>query len=279
MSISSDSSHNISLQKPNGQPPELPPVDEYGTLLPQLLLEPRDCQAGWGLSWITKAFSIFKDQFLLWIGIGVVYLILIAVTSTIPIINVIFSIISFVFIGGIIKGADAQATGKALRFNHLFSAFSTHLMPLIVLFLLYVVAIIIAVIPVGIVFIVAHVLSSASTINVAVDQISIGTIIALLLALLFAMLLFIPLSMAVWFAPALIVLHNIRPIAAMKMSLKGSLRNIAPLSVFFLVGPIIALLVFVFTLGIGTLALIPIGMITYYTSYRDVWTDQPLSAV
>lgn len=279
MSISSDSSHNISLQKPNTQPPKLPPVDEYGDPLPQLLLEPRSCQSGWGLSWITKAFSIFKEQFLLWIGIGVVYLIIMAVTNVIPVINFVFAIISFVFIGGIIKGANAQATGKELRFDHLFSAFSTHLMPLIVLFLLYLVAIIIAVIPVGIVFIVAHVLSSASSINVTVDQISSGTIIALVLASLFAMLLFILLSMAVWFAPALIVLHDIRPVAAMKMSLKGSLKNIGPLFVFFLVGPLIALLVFICTLGIGMLVLIPIGMITYYTSYRDVWTDQPLSAM
>ncbi len=122
-------------------------------------------------------------------------------------------------------------------------------------------------------------LSSAGSINVAADQISSGTIIALVLASLFAILLFLSLVMAVWFAPALIVLHNIRPTEAMKMSIKGSLRNFWPLSVFFLVGPIIALLVFVFTLGIGILALVPIGMITYYTSYRDVWTDQPLSDV
>ena len=281
MSISSGTPNTVSLQKNNALPPELPPVDEYGKLLPQLLAEPRSGSAGWGISWITNAFALFKEQFLLWIGMVVVYLIIMAVTSAIPVINLIFSIISFVFIGGIIKGCAAQVSGKELRFNHLFSAFGTHSGPLIILFLLYVVALIIAIVPAGIIFVaLAHVLSSSDSINsvLSVDQISNGTIIALLLASLVAILIFIPLSMAVWFAPALIVLHDIRPIESMKMSLKGCLKNIGPLFVFFLVGPIIALLVFTLTLGIGMLVLVPIGMITYYTSYRDVWTDQPLSA-
>lgn len=282
MAISSDLPNNISLNKPNALPPELPPVDEYGNLLPQMLSEPRAGRAGWGIGWITNAFAMFKDQFLLWVGIGVVYLIIMAVTSAIPIINFVFSIITFVFIGGIIKGADAQATGKELRFDHLFSAFSTHLLPLIVLFLLYIVTIIIAFIPIGIIFVVvAHGMGGIGSADsmMAAEQIGNGSVIAMLLSLLFAMILFFFLFMMVWFAPALIVLHNIAPIKAMQMSVKGCLKNILPLFIFFLVGPIIALLGLVFTLGLGILVLVPIGMITYYTSYRDVWTDQPLSAV
>lgn len=282
MSISSGSPDTVSLQKNHALPPELPPMDEYGNLLPQLLSEPRAGKASWGVSWITNALALFKDQFLLWIGIGVVYLIIMAVMSAIPIINLVFSIISFVFIGGIIKGADAQAAGKELRFDYLFSAFNTHLKPLIVLFLLYALTIIIALIPVGIILIVvAYGLGDVGSVSdvMAAEQIGTVSIIAHLFILLFAMLIFVFIFMMMWFAPALVVLHNIRPIEAMKMSVKGCLKNILPLFIFSLVGPIIALLVFLFTLGIGLLVLLPIGMITYYTSYRDVWTDQPLSAV
>lgn len=50
MSSFNASQPSVSLQKPNGQPPNLPPTDEYGGLLPQLLVEPRMCQAGWGIS-------------------------------------------------------------------------------------------------------------------------------------------------------------------------------------------------------------------------------------
>lgn len=282
MSISNNSSPNVSLQKSNGLPPELPPTDDYGQLLPQLLSEPRAGRAGWGVSWITNALSIFKDNFLLWLGIGVVYLIIAMVMSAIPIINFVFSLVSFVFVGGIIKGANAQVTGKELRFDHLFSAFSTHLLPLIVLFVLYMVALIIAFIPIGIILIVvSHVIGGIGNVDsmMTAEQIGAGSIIAILLVLLFSMIAFFFLFVMVWFAPALIVLHNIAPTEAMKMSVKGCLKNILPLFVFSLLLPLLALLSILFTLGLAILVVVPIGMITYYTSYRDVWTDQPLSDI
>ena len=282
MSISNNSSPNVSLQKSNGLPPELPPTDDYGQLLPQLLSEPRAGRAGWGVSWITNALSIFKDNFLLWLGIGVVYLIIAMVMSAMPIINFVFSLISFVFVGGIIKGANAQVTGKELRFDHLFSAFSTHLLPLIVLFVLYMAALIIAFIPIGIILIVvSHVMGGIGNVDsmMTAEQIGAGSIVAILLVLLFSMIAFFFLFVMVWFAPALIVLHNIAPTEAMKMSVKGCLKNILPLFVFSLLLPLLALLSILFTLGLAILVVVPIGMITYYTSYRDVWTDQPLSDI
>ena len=282
MSISNNSSPNVSLQKSNGLPPELPPTDDYGQLLPQLLSEPRAGRVGWGVSWITNALSIFKDNFLLWLGIGVVYLIIAMVMSAMPIINFVFSLISFVFVGGIIKGADAQVTGKELRFDHLFSAFSTHLLPLIVLFVLYMAALIIAFIPIGIILIVvSHVMGGIGNVDsmMTAEQIGAGSIIAILLVLLFSMIAFFFLFVMVWFAPALIVLHNIAPTEAMKMSVKGCLKNILPLFVFSLLLPLLALLSILFTLGFAILVVVPVGMITYYTSYRDVWTDQPLSDI
>lgn len=271
MSSFNDSQPSVSLQKPNVQPPSLPPTDEYGGLLPQLLAEPRMCQAGWGISWITKAFAIFKDQFLLWLAIGIAYLVIVVIGSSIPVINFIFPLLSFVFVGGIIKGCADQAVGSELRFDHLFSAFYTHLKPLIILFVLYLVAIIVAMIPMLIIFGGMALSLGQESSDVAIAGIVLGSL--LLFILLF------PVLMAMWFAPALIVLHNIEPVQAMKMSFRGCLKNILPFLVFWLIAPIIMILIVVFTLGLGLLVLLPIGMITYYTSYRDVWTDQPLSAV
>lgn len=278
MSAPNDSVSSISLQKPVSTPPDLPPVDDYGQLLPQLLAEPRACEAGWGVSWLTKAYLLFKDQPLLWMGIGVVYFIILIIGSIIPVVSFFFSFIVFVFIGGIILGAHAQATGRELRFDHLFAAFSTHLMPLVILFMLYLVAIFVVVIPLGIISaIIIGVMGGFSDIA-ATGEFGGGLIVALLLIFMIAMLAIIPVVMMIWFAPALVVLHNIEPVKAMKMSLKGCLKNIAPFVIFGLIGPIVMILVAIFTLGLGLLVLIPIGMITYYTSYRDVWTDQPLSA-
>ncbi len=284
MSIFNDPLSSVSLQKYgsslSNQPPDLPPTDEYGSLLPQLLAEPRACPTGWGLSWLVKAFMIFKEQFLLWIGIGVVYLVILAIGSYIPVINLIFSVITFVFIGGIIKGCHAQATGGELRFDHLFSAFKTHLASLIIVFLLYIVAIIIVLIPLIIIaFLLFGIMGSASDSLSSGEfgMMSGGMVIALMFISLLAMLALIPVIMSIWFAPALIVINNVKPVDAMKMSFRGCLKNIMPFLVFGVVGPIIMVFLIVFTVGLALLILLPIGLITYYTSYRDVWTDQPLS--
>lgn len=277
MSLSSSSPQNISLQKPNSLPPELPPIDDYGQPLPQLLIEPRACQAGWGVSWLTKAYLLFKDQFLLWIGIGLVYFIILILGSIIPFVSFFFSFITFVFIGGIVMGAHAQAIGRELRFDHLFAAFSTHLLPLVILFMLYLVAIFAVIIPLGVISAIFIGLIGGFSDIASNGDIGGGLAIVLLLIFLIAVLAIIPIVMTIWFAPALVVLHDIEPVKAMKMSLRGCMKNIAPFVIFGLIGPIVMIVVAVFTLGLGLFALLPIGMITYYTSYRDVWTDQPLS--
>lgn len=278
MSTPNDSVAGVSLQKNASTPPDLPPIDEYGQPLPQLLAQPRACDAGWGVSWLTKAYLLFKDQPLLWMGIGVVYFIILILGSIIPLVSFFFSFITFVFIGGIIIGAHAQATGRELRFDHLFAAFSTHLMPLVILFMLYLVAIFAVIIPLGIISaILIGVMGGFSDVS-STGEFGDGLIIVMLLIFLIAMLAIIPIVMTIWFAPALVVLHNIEPVKAMKMSFKGCMKNIAPFLIFGLIGPIVMILIIIFTLGLGLLVLMPIGMITYYTSYRDVWTNQPLSA-
>ena len=279
MSSFNDSNPSVSLYKSNGsppsQPPDLPPTDRYGGLLPQLLSAPRQCNAGAGMSWITQAFAMFKQNFLLWIGIGFVYMIISVITGYIPLINFLFALITFVFIGGIIKGCAAQAAGEELRFDHLFSAFKTHLMPLINLCLLYIVVLIVAFIPIIAIFLGIFLLMGEST--ASIDQLSSGDSIGMIIATILGTLIILPVIMSIWFAPALVVLDNVKPLKAMKMSLKGCLKNIVPFLVFVFALTIIAALLIVFTLGLGLLVVVPVGMITYYTSYRDVWTDQRLS--
>ncbi|MGO1400229.1 MAG: BPSS1780 family membrane protein [Psychrobacter sp.] len=261
----------VFLQKNGSQPPNLPPMDEYGNLLPQLLSGPRKCETGAGLSWLLKAFELFRDQPLLWLAIGVVYLIIFAIGSSIPFINFIFPFLSFVFIGGIIKGCADQSAGKELRFDHLFSAFNTHIKPLIILSILYAVVLIVAMIPIALIF--------GGMAMFAVYQSDSFALISVVVGISLAFILVTPILMIIWFAPALIVLHDVEPMQAMKMSFRGCVKNLLPFLVFGLMAPILMLLGTLFTLGLGLIVLLPIGMITYYTSYRDVWTDQPLSAM
>lgn len=279
MSNFNSSYADVSLQKPDGQPPVLPPTDEYGGLLPQLLASPRKCDAAAGMSWIVKAFGLFKDQPLLWFGICVAFLVIVGIASSVPLLNVLIIPTVFIFIAGIIKGAAAQSQGAELRFDHLFSAFKSHWQPLLILGLLYLVGVIVCMIPLFIAMgsMVFSMMAGGMGNNYgAMNDISLGGIF---LGYLLTMLLMIPLYMALWFAPALVVLHDVEPIAAMKKSFAAGKANVIPMLVYGLVCLLLLPILIILTLGFGVFLVLPVMLLTYYTSYRDTLTDQPLSAV
>ena len=276
MSISNNPQPNVSLQKSHGQPTSSQPTDEYGNPLPQLLANPRKCGAAAGMNWMVKAFGLFKSQPLLWFGISVTFLVIMGIVSSIPLLSILFVPTVFIFIAGIVKGAATQARGEELRFDHLFSAFKSHWQPLAIVGLLYLVGIVLCMIPLFMAM--GSMMLSMMTGNMgnpyAMNDVSIA---GLAVGYLLSMLLMIPLYMAVWFAPALVALHDIDAITAMKKSFQAGLTNIVPILVYGL-GCLILLPVLVtLTLGLGILLVLPVILLTYYTSYRDVWTDQPLS--
>ena len=90
------------------------------------------------------------------------------------------------------------------------------------------------------------------------------------LAMLVGLALFIPLIMAYWFAPALVMLHDLGVVESMKLSFVACLRNILP----FLIYGIIMLLLFVIgsiPIGLGLLVVIPAMLASMYTAYKDIF--------
>ena len=94
----------------------------------------------------------------------------------------------------------------------------------------------------------------------------------IVLAILLMMALLLPLVMATWFAPALIVFHELGALAAMKASFIGCLKNVLPFllyGVIAIVAGVIASLPF----GLGWLVLGPVLTASVYTSYRDIYFE------
>ena len=91
-----------------------------------------------------------------------------------------------------------------------------------------------------------------------------------LFALLLSSLLLIPLWMAMWFAPALVLFNGMSPIEACKASFAACLKNILP---FLILGLIAFVLCFFAALpvGLGFLVLIPVLAGTAFASYQDVF--------
>ena len=91
-----------------------------------------------------------------------------------------------------------------------------------------------------------------------------------MLALLFSLLLSIPLLMALWFSPALVLFNGMPPWQALRASFDACLQNALP---FLLYGLIITVLAFFATLPmlLGYLVLIPLIAGSVYAAYRDIF--------
>ncbi|WP_230659097.1 DUF898 domain-containing protein [Psychrobacter sp. I-STPA10] len=265
-----------SLQKP----PSLVATDQFGNPLPQLLDQPRCCSAGLGWTWLVNAFALLKQEFLLWVGMGFALLLILIFANFIPFIGGMAGYFILIFIGGMMQGCAAQAQGEELRFDHLFAGFKTHIEQLLILCLLYFAAslasIVIALIVVLLFGGFSLAMFSGGLDSMMLNMDDLNLFLFVMIIVLFMLLLMIPIMMAIWFAPALIVLHNMDAMTAMKKSFQGCWVNMLPFTVYGLILMVALPLLVLFTLGLGLLIITPWMIIGYYTSYRDVWTDQPM---
>ncbi|HET9469861.1 MAG TPA: BPSS1780 family membrane protein, partial [Usitatibacter sp.] len=89
---------------------------------------------------------------------------------------------------------------------------------------------------------------------------------------LVALALWVPLVAAFWFAPALVVLNDVRPVEAMKQSFVASFRNFVPFLVYGIVMLVFAVLAAI-PLGLGLLVWMPLAIASSYAAYRAIFTE------
>jgi len=222
-----------------------------------------------GWSWLAAAWSIFKRAAGVWIGMIIVLCLIYIVLGVIPILGAIASLAAGpVFTGGLMLASRTTDQGGEAQFTQLFGGFKHRFGPLVGVGVLYLVGF------AAILFIVMVVTGGSilTVINATTPEEIMAAGAGLLLAALIFFALLIPLVMAVWFAPALIVFHDVGSIAAMKASFVGCLRNMLP---FLLYGVVwfVASIVASIPLMLGWLVLGPVTAASIYTSYKDIYFD------
>lgn len=232
--------------------------------------------AGRGVHWWTEGWRLFILSPWIWMLITILYMAIMTGLALVPLIGQIASTLLLPILGGgVLLGARAQDRGEPLAVNHLFACFQQRTAPLVILALLYfagwfVIWLVGATLLVGIAGLgTLGALLSGDPLQTGIAALAaIGTaaIVVLLLAALFA----VPLLMAWWYAPALVVFRNDEPIAAMKASFHASLDNIGAFLVYSLVGLALALVASI-PFGLGWLALAPVFGTSVYASYVDVF--------
>ena len=234
--------------------------------------------AGRGLDWWSAAWKLFTAAPGVWIVITIIYIAIMVVLSAIPLLGqVAVSLLHPVFLGGIVLGCREQDRGGALTVKHLFAGFNEKVGPLVIVALIYFAGwIVIGCIALALVFALLGGSILAALASGDAMQIGYGMFatmgLSALLAVLVSALLVIPLLMAFWFAPALVVLRGDEPWAAMKTSFGACLRNIPPFLVYGLLGLLFAIIACI-PLFLGLLVLIPVGTATVYTSCKDIFGD------
>ncbi len=238
--------------------------------------EGRAVPAGRGLDWWSSAWRMFTGAPIPWLVITVVYLAIMFALSLIPFLGQFaVSLLHPVLLGGILLGCREQDRGGTLAVAHLFAGFNEKLGPLVILALLYFAGwLAIGFVAVGLVLVAVGggalaVLTSGDAMQAGFAALSALSVGALLVILLCALLV-VPLLMAFWFAPPLVVLRGDEPVAAMATSFRACLRNVPPFLIYGLLGIVFVVLACI-PLFLGLLVLFPVGIATVYTSYQDVF--------
>lgn len=242
-------------------------VDDHFPSSGEFILEGQRVPSGNGITWLSQGWDMFRQAPGTWIGLSLAFMGIAFVLGMIPLINLLLNLLIPVFVGGIMIGCKALEEGEELRVGHLFAGFSGHAGNLILVGLIYLVGIIAMVIVMvliggGIGF-GAAMLGGGKAAGAAAG--------AGVLAMLVAMLFFVPLAMAVWYAPPLVVFHNVPPLEAVKASFFACLKNFVPFLVYGLVFIVLAILASL-PIFLGWLVLIPVTQASVYAGYKDMFT-------
>ena len=223
--------------------------------------------AGQGWTWIAQGFDLFRKAPGIWIALVVILFVILVVLAFIPLLGAVATFLVVpVFVGGLLLGCQALQGGGELEVGHLFAGFKAHTGNLIVLGALAIAGWIIVLLPV--VVIVGAGAFLAAIRGDAAGVAALGG--SFMLAWLVALALSIPIYMALWFAPALVVLREMAPIQAIKESFMGCLKNILPFLVYSIVLIVLGIVASI-PLGLGWLVLGPTLIASVYTSYRDIY--------
>jgi hypothetical protein len=224
-----------------------------------------------GLHWWSEGWSLFTAAPLTWIAIIVTSVVIMAVTGIIPVVGMIAGVVlTPILYAGLMLGAHAVGTGWPLEFGHLFSGFRQRVGSLVAVGVLTTLLSVVAI------FIVALFFGTSLMSMVALAKLDPSTLArstGLLVAVVaLTAVLLLPLSMAWYFAPALIAIDEQGPMAAIGSSLMGCLRNALPLLTYGLIFIVLAILATI-PIGLGWLVLLPVAITSTYAAYRDIFRN------
>lgn len=227
----------------------------------------RAVAAGRGFAWIREGWDIFRRQWGMWLVLVLIFVLIFVGISVIPFVQIAATFVLPVFVAGLMTGCQHVARGGELELAHLFAGFRRNTGQLVLIGIIGFVLAFLAAIPISVaIFMTSMGVATAGSLTDPLAAFGVGAVIMGLLTLA----LFIPINMAMWFAPSLVMLQDQSAPRAIGQSFKGCIKNIVP---FLLYGVIAFLMGIVATLTFGLAWFVfgPVLLCSVYAGYRDIF--------
>ena len=189
-----------------------------------------------GMAWLAQAYALFRQRRLSWVVLLLAYYILLLLLRAVPLVGpYAMTILKPVFAVGLLAAAWTQERGGTPALRLLFQGFRANLGSLLPIGLFFVAGITAAVFASSLVD--GGKLLELMSNGGAMSEEEITTALgdsALQTGMLFSALLSVPVVIATWWAPALVVFQNAGAGRALLTSLRAALANWRPLAIYAL---------------------------------------------
>ena len=224
-----------------------------------------------GAAWLGESWRLFRGAALTWIGLCAGWIVITFGLMLIPLIGMVASnFLQPVFFASFAIAAHKQRAGERIQMNDLFTGFRHHLRALINLGALLLLAQLVV-----LVFMAMLGLPTASTPE---RDLSFAEYMELLRGkewiVVAGLLVLFVIKGAVWFAPPLIAFHGMNTTQAIRWSVYAAISNLGAMLVYgtallgiFLIG--------VIPWALGLIVVVPLGAISTYVGYREVFEASP----
>ena len=219
--------------------------------------------SGRGWDWISEGWQIFRRHWGMWLVLLFIFGLIFVALSMVPVVNIVVPLLLPVFVGGLMTACQSVQRGGDLELAHLFAGFRRNTGQLILVGVIGFVLAFVAAIPLTLVVGVGA--FAAASMN-SLPAVGIGMIFAALLTLA----LLVPINMAMWFAPSLVMLQDQSAPRAIGQSFHGCLKNIVPFLIYSVI--IFGMMIIAgITFGLAWFVFGPVLLCSVYVAYRDIF--------
>jgi hypothetical protein len=221
----------------------------------------------WGTSW---QLLFNRGAAGIWIVMCLIAFVILTLLHVVPMLGWMAAQVGwFVFAGGLMLAARRTDQGSAPLVGDLFGGFGPLLGPLAIGGLLIMVAVFLVGSAAGVLGFGALTGAAYAALTGKLALLA-GLGVTTLMVGLIALIVLVPVFMAAWLAPALIVFRQQPPVEALKASLSACWANLGPLTVYGLLWIAFSILA-TLLIGLGWLILMPLMVLSTYAAYRDLF--------